>query len=279
MRPLLLLLLLVAVPVAAAPDPYAGLGGTDEATRPLDATISPPDGFSRVPVAEGSLGAWLRSLPVYEDRTEVRAYDGSPLRSPAARVVAMDVGRRDLQQCADSAIRLLSEYARASGQQRDLAWDFTSGDRTGYRDWLAGERFVIGRTVERRRGEARSDSRQTFRSWLDLVFTYAGTRSLAREGEAVEGALLAGDVFVAGGSPGHAVMILDVATNDDGRRVALLGQGFMPAQEFHVLRSRGGITPVLDGVWFELPGVGERIDTPSWAPFERSDARRLMSWE
>lgn len=279
MRPLLLLLFLFVVPVAGASDPYAGLGGADEATRPLEATTPPPPGFSRVPVAEGSLGSWLRSLPVYEDRTDVRAFDGSPLRSPAARVVAMDVGRRDLQQCADSAIRLLSEYARASGRQRDLAWDFTSGDRTAYRDWLAGERFVIGRTVERRQGEARSDSRQTFRAWLDLVFTYAGTRSLAREGEPVEGALQAGDVFVAGGSPGHAVMILDVAESDDGRRVALLGQGFMPAQEFHVLRSRGGSTPVLDEVWFLLPAADGRIDTPSWAPFARSDARRLMSWE
>ncbi|WP_438356947.1 DUF4846 domain-containing protein [Cystobacter fuscus] len=32
-----------------------------------------------------------------------------------------------------------------------------------------------------------------------------------------------------GGSPGHTVMVLDVARDAEGRRVALLGQGFTPA--------------------------------------------------
>ncbi|EPX62317.1 hypothetical protein D187_008504 [Cystobacter fuscus DSM 2262] len=35
--------------------------------------------------------------------------------------------------------------------------------------------------------------------------------------------------FVLGGSPGHTVMVLDVARDAEGRRVALLGQGFTPA--------------------------------------------------
>ncbi len=37
------------------------------------------------------------------------------------------------------------------------------------------------------------------------------------------------------GAPGHAVLVLDLATDAQGHRVVLLGQGFMPAQSFSVL--------------------------------------------
>ena len=43
-----------------------------------------------------------------------------------------------------------------------------------------------------------------------------------------------GDVLVVGGSPGHAVLILEVAKGADGRVWLLIGEGYMPAQSFHV---------------------------------------------
>jgi hypothetical protein len=269
---------LLAGPAAAAPS-YPWLEPASvEATRSLEEAQPAPDGWTRTPVGPGTLGEWLRGLPVRTDAT-VRAYDGRVLRAPAAHVVEIDVGDRDLQQCADTTIRLLSEYAWASGRASELGWHFTSGDLTTWADWVAGERFAIGRTVERSRGAPRPADRATFRGWLDLVFTYAGTRSLAREGTPVgDRPVEAGDVFVSPGSPGHAVIVLDVAVGPDGRRAGLLGQGFMPAQDLHVLRrDLPGESAVLDGVWFVLPGPGERLDTPSWDPFAAGDARRLVS--
>ncbi|MCO4771473.1 MAG: hypothetical protein KDA24_15680 [Deltaproteobacteria bacterium] len=284
--PLTLLLVITTLPIAVPalgdlPDvphyPWL-LEAEDGPTAPLSDLVAPPRGFARVPASPHSLAGWMRDLPVRTDRTEVHAYDGRELSSPSAHVVALDVGVRDLQQCADSAIRLLSEYAWATGRADELAWDFTSGDRTRWADWLAGERFVIGRTVERRVGAARSNTRSTFRRWLDLVFTYAGTRSIAREGEAVgDKPVEAGDVYVSAGSPGHAVIVVDVATHSDGRRAALLAQGYMPAQELHILRARrDAISPTLDGIWFVLPTTADGVlDTPSWAPFRAGDARRI----
>lgn len=273
------LALLSAPVLAAAETGYPWLAALGEvATEPLSAREPVPEGFRRIDAPEDTLAAWLRDLPVRADRATVHAHDGRVLRAPAAHVVAMDVGARDLQQCADTAIRLLSEFAWARGATDDLGWDFTSGDRTRWADYVAGERFVIGRTVERRRGAARPATRDTFGRWLDLVFTYAGTRSLAREGRAVApGEVMPGDVFVAGGSPGHAVIVLDVAVHADGRRAALLGQGFMPAQELHVLRGRSGArSEVLDGTWFVLPAADDGLlDTPSWAPFTGAQARRI----
>ena len=40
-----------------------------------------------------------------------------------------------------------------------------------------------------------------------------------------------------GGSPGHVVMIVDVCVNEEGKKAFLLAQGYMPAQEFHVLKN------------------------------------------
>jgi hypothetical protein len=245
--------------------------------EPLEARFSPPEGFVRVAVSEGSFAAWLRGLPLVFDSTTVRSYDGSILSRPAAAVVSMDVGTRDLQQCADSAIRLHAEYLWHAGRADEAAYHFTSGHRTAWKDWLAGERFrVSGSKVERLRGSARTNTHATYRGWLDQVFMFAGTRSLAKHSDSVatDAELQAGDFFVQGGSPGHAVMILDIAEDAAGTRLALIGQGFMPAEDFHVL---GWPTVATDGVWFELPRTEDGlISTPSWAPFQRVEAKRFQ---
>ena len=64
------------------------------------------------------------------------------------------------------------------------------------------------------------------------------------------------------------MLVLDVAEDGTGHRVALLGQGFMPAQSFHVLAS----APELG--WFSLDG--DQVATPFWAPFPWANVRRLQ---
>ena len=97
----------------------------------------------------------------------------------------MDVGDRDLMQCADSVIRLHAEFLWAKGRQDEAAYRFTSGDETRWRDWVAGERMhIAGSRVRRTRGRARVPEHASYRRWLDLVFTYAGTMSLARDAAA-----------------------------------------------------------------------------------------------
>jgi hypothetical protein len=241
---------------------------------PAEQRFPTPDGFERIAVEPGSYGAWLRALPIRLDRTHVLAYDGRRLARPSAGLVLMDVGNRDLQQCADSAIRLHAEWLWSSGQADDAKYHFTSGDRTRWRDWRQGERFkVSGSKVRRVRGKARSGSHRSYRRWLDLVFRYAGTRSLRLDSDHSHN-IQPGDFYVQPGGPGHAVVVLDVAQHRDGRRVALVGQGFMPAEDFHVLRA--GHDRVIDGVWFLLPDKDHRtLNTPSWAPFDAMDARRF----
>ena len=46
-----------------------------------------------------------------------------------------------------------------------------------------------------------------------------------------------GDVFLKGGSPGHVVMVVDICQNEKGEKAFLLAQGYMPAQEFHIVKN------------------------------------------
>ncbi len=44
-------------------------------------------------------------------------------------------------------------------------------------------------------------------------------------------------IVLKGGSPGHVVMIVDMCENEQGEKAFLFAQGYMPAQEFHVLKN------------------------------------------
>lgn len=250
-------------------------GDVAGARRLVDAVPTPP-GFTRVTLAPGSFGAFLRGLPLRPRGSAVHAHDGRELLGGSdprvTAVIHLDPGTRDLQQCADTAIRLHAEWLWSRGDEAALGYHFTSGDLATWSRHRAGERPVVdGARVRWERRAAPSSGRETFRSWLDLVFTYAGTVSLAREGAVVDRAdARPGDVFVLPGGPGHAVIVLDVARDGAGRRVALLGQGFMPAQEAHVLAASPG------RAWFDLDA--EAIDTPFWpAPFPWSALRRMRT--
>jgi len=240
--------------------------------RPLVDAFPPPEGFARVDVEEGSFGAWLRGLPLRPAGTPVRDFAGDEIRAgndpSVAAVAELDVGNANLQQCADSIIRLHAEWRWATGKQDEIAYRFTSGDKAVWKRYAAGERArVSGSRVKWVPGWTADSSRAAFRSYLDLVFTYAGTLSLAAErSRPSRDELRPGDFFVLGGSPGHAVLVLDVAANAEGQRVALLGQGFIPAQDFHVLAMAGS-------AWFTLSG--DTVATPFWSPFPWSSLRRL----
>jgi hypothetical protein len=232
-----------------------------------------PAGFIRTVEAEGSFAAYLRDLPLKPHGSEVRLHDGRVKadREAYEAVVDLPIGRRDLHQCADAVIRLRAEYFFGRGQYERIHFDLTNGFRADYAEWMRGKRLAVsGNAVRWEQRAGTSNSRQDLWEYLELVFAYAGTRSLSRELRPVPVAdLRIGDVFIVGGSPGHAVIVVDLAVAADGTNIFLLAQSFMPAQEIHILRnpSGGSINP-----WYHIPG--EMLATPEWT-FKSTDLKRF----
>jgi hypothetical protein len=244
------------------------------ASESLAARIPPPEGYERVACGADTFADWLRRLPLKPGRPPVYLYNGRAKYNQQAHhaVVAMDVGNRNLQQCADAVIRLRAEYLYSQGRYADIRFNFTGGGPAVYTEWAKGYRPTVeGSRVEWWPGADEDFSYQNFRSYLDIVFAYAGTWSLSRELRPVAKPqeVNIGDVFIRGGFPGHAVIVVDVASDPaTGKKVFLLAQSYMPAQEVHILRN---LNDAALSPWFEAD-FGERLVTPEWT-FSKNELR------
>jgi hypothetical protein len=269
------LALAVALPASAEPR-YAWRATraiTDAGT--LAARIAPPAGFARRPVPQDSFAAWLRGLPLKPAGAPVLLFNGAPKprQDVHAAVIDIDVGTRDLQQCADAAMRLRAEWLFANDRAGKIAFNATgSAKPIPFARWMAGDRpRPSGRALAWTRSAPPDAGYASFRRYMDTVFAWAGTHSLEREMQPVPLAeIAAGDLFIKGGFPGHAVIVADIAENRaTGEIRFLLLQSFMPAQEIHVLRN----PQAADGSpWYPLD-FGERLLTPEWT-FPRDSLRR-----
>ena len=238
--------------------------------------IAVPKGFERTAVEKGSFAGWLRHLPLKPENAPVLLFNGSRKanQSVHAAVIDIDAGTRDLQQCADAVIRLRAEYLYSRKAYDEIRFNFTSGDTAAYVQWRNGFRPEVRGNNVRWVKKADADSSYTsFRQYLDTVFTYAGSLSLSRELDARRNVadIEAGDVFIRGGSPGHAVLVIDTAAKKDtGEKIFLLAQSYMPAQDIHILKNPNdsNLSP-----WY-LVRAGDALQTPEWA-FAWSDLMRF----
>lgn len=246
----------------------------NEAGSTIEERFLPPVGFMRGEEEEASFASFLRQLPLKSHGAEVYYYDGTiKKRQVHDAVVAMDIGNRDLQQCADAIIRLRAEYWYQQGAFEKIHFNFTNGFQVDYQRWIEGYRVAIeGNNTYWVKKTAASNTYEDFRKYLDIVFAYAGTLSLSAELEAVEVADMGiGDVFIIGGSPGHAVIVVDMVENQQtGEKLFLLAQSYMPAQEIHILKNP---TNEVLSPWYSLD-FGEELITPEWK-FTRNNLKRF----
>jgi hypothetical protein len=200
-----------------------------------------PEGFTRLAGEEGSMTSFLRKVALKPDGSTVKLFTGEdkPWQNVHVAVVDMEIGKKDLQQCADACIRLRAEYLWNTKQFEKIKFHLTNGFLMDYMSWRNGNRLAVnGNNTSWVKKAEVSTSHESFRAYLDIVFTYAGTLSVEKELKKIElKDMMPGDVFVVGGSPGHAVMVMDVAKNSTGQKVFLLGQGYMPAQEIHIIKN------------------------------------------
>lgn len=250
--------------------------GVPKAHDTLEDRFAPEPGFERVKLEKESFGAFLRRLPLTAPNTPVLSHRGDEIRSEdhpnVAAVVAIDIGTKDLQQCADAVIRMHAEWRYARGA-RDHSYRSASGTKLSFAQFAAGDRLrVEGNSLSFvRSAKAQEPTHGLLRMWLDDVFGWANTGALARDAKRVKWQdVRPGDFFVLTGVPfGHAVLVVDMAKDARGRKAFLLTQSFVPAQNVHVLR------PDARHVWFVVDDTDGEIKTPFWEPFPFDSLRRL----
>lgn len=255
-------------------DAECGILLIDSEGMTLQTRILTPEGYSRVPAEAGSLTEFIREYPLKEDGSPVLLYDGREKGNQSAHqaVFALPIEAVDLQQCADSVMRIYAEYYYQTGQPEKIAFHFTNGFLAEYVRWRDGERIKVdGNQVQWVQSATRDDSYESFVEYMKMVFCYAGTLSMEAESEEIDcSQMRVGDVFLKGGSPGHVVMVIDICENEAGQRAFLLGQGYMPAQEFHVLKN----PKHEEDCWYYEEEITYPFRTPEYT-FRQGSCRRL----
>ena len=217
---------------------------------PYISSIPLPEGFKRIKSESSTFADWLRHFPLKKDKT-VYLFNGSKKLNQSAQFAVLDisVGNKNLQQCADAVMRLRAEYL----------FDQKNFDQ------------IIFIDNENRSYYFKAPcNKESFRVYLDKVFGMCGTASLSKQLKHAEMKnMVAGDVLIRGGFPGHAATVMDVAINDKGRKIYLLSQSYMPAQDIHILLNPAdkNLSP-----WYEVTD-NDLIETPEYI-FTKNELKR-----
>ncbi len=234
-----------------------------------------PQGFVREEESKTSFDYFLRNLPLKPLGSNVLYFDGTtkPNRNVYEAVVDLPIGKQDLHQCADAVMRLRADYFYSQKQYDKIHFNFTNGFRADFSKWAAGYRIAIkGNKTSWIKTAKPSDSYETYWKYLEKVFMYAGTASLEKELKPINALdIKIGDVFIKGGFPGHAVIVVDMALNPkNNQKIMLLAQSYMPAQEIQILKNpnNSSLSP-----WYAVD-FGTSLQTPEWT-FSSSQLKRF----
>jgi len=189
-----------------------------------------PPGYQRVINSNTSFGHWLRNVSLKKNKT-VYLFNGDKKANQSAQFAVLDisVGDQDLQQCADAVMRLRAEYLFHTGQFEAIRFKDNAGKTYSF---------------------TAPYSKAHLQQYLLTVFGMCGSASLSKQLHPVQtDSVQSGDVFIRGGFPGHAEIVMDVAENKEGKKIILLAQSYMPAQDIHIL-----VNPLNEKLspWYEI---------------------------
>jgi hypothetical protein len=249
-----LLLLACTDPVTETGNPVPAFNSTMRSVK----QVPLPEGFERIHVKENSFAAYLQNLPLRKDKT-VYLYNKQPKADQTLHYAVIDIstGDKDLQQCADAIMRLRGEYFFAKKIYDSIC--FLKSDRSFYQ-------------FSHYLKPGMHNDRDQFLQFMQTVFMNCGTYNLEQQLKPVADftTMQIGDVLIKGGGPGHAEIVVDMAVNkQSGKKIFLLAEGYMPAQDIHVL-----LNPLNSklGPWYEL-GNDQKVVTATWI-FSRNQLRR-----
>ena len=184
--------------------------------------IPSPWGYERVKGKDSAYTEFLRSLSLKSKGSDVMLYTGGRSNFQSLNYAVVDLPLlSNAEQCADVCMRLRAEYLFQTGQYSLIHFQNVNGKTLIYNG---------------------GGSRKAFEQYLRNLYDVASTFSLSREMKMRSLTdMQPGDVFVYparyGQKYGHAVMVVDVAVNRDGKKAFLLAEGNTPAREIHIMRN------------------------------------------
>lgn len=220
--------------------------------------IELPTGFKRVNYPTASFSNWLQNVALKKDNI-VYLYNHQPKPNQHLHsyVLDIEVGNKNLQQCADAIMKLRALYFYSSKQYQLI--EFKGSEKTfNFLSFLKQSNSV--------------DTLKQLNNFLEIVFTHCGSYNLNSwlHKKSIEN-IDVGDVFIEPGSPGHAMIVVDVAINiNSNERIFLLAQSYMPAQSIHIVKNLNHqkLSP-----WYSNKAIN--VLTPSWN-FKAS--QHLKTW-
>jgi len=193
-----------------------------------------PEGYQRKTM--NNYHKWLINKEIKIE--EVKTYDGYSIWGLGNNYAAKfnyDIGKNDLHQCADAAMYFKAWYHFDNGNINNIIFTFTDGTRYSYMQFLKEKKL--------------QNSFSNFKKYMTIIWSYAGTWSVEKYDTIKVNVknILAGDIFIIGGFPGHTVTVVDIIENECGDKKIMLSQSYMPAQDHHILINLNN-----NSVWFDM---------------------------
>lgn len=246
----------------------------NEQGNTINTRFSVPQEFVRAITKKNTFANYLQNFKLKPVDAKVHFYNGE-LKSNQkihAGILDISVGKRDLQQCADATMRLRAEFLFEQKRYNDIHFNFTNGFNVAYSKWREGYRLKVkGNKVSWYKTDKESTSYKSFLHYMQWIFMYAGTLSLDKELKSVSiKNMQIGDIFIQGGSPGHAIIVVDMAKKNNGETLFILAQSYMPAQDIHILKNLNNrnISP-----WYKAENL-ELLNSPEWK-FTKNNLKRF----
>jgi len=212
----------------------------------IESRFPPHSGFQRVRVPPSSFSQWLRGLPLLPDSTPVRDYLGQikvkAKDTTLAAVINYNIRGKKLEQCMDIINRFRAEYLRSHNRHEKIAFYLPTNFLLKWSDWKQGFRpHHQGIKITLVKNHPPDSSLACYEKYLWEIFYHSNSQTAYFNFPKIEPEnIQIGDFIVNKGRRGHAVLIVDLATDSSGNKIALIGQGGTPAQQFYLLNYEKG---------------------------------------
>ena len=104
--------------------------------------ISLPQGFTYLEEADSAYSNWLLDLKLKKSKI-VYLYNGNLKSNQDVQygVLDIDIGKKDLIQCADAVMKLRADYLFENHLYDQIKFLATSGEEIAFKNWLKGMRW------------------------------------------------------------------------------------------------------------------------------------------